>query len=240
MPAQPYNAYILHRIPYRETSYLVDIFTLEQGKLRGIAKGVRGSKTDRKSLLQAFQLLEVSISGRNDLKNIGRIEAKQKSFTFPERNMFCAMYLNELVNRVLPESLPAEDVFAHYQSSLQQLSTLNMKDPSALAQIECLLREFEMNLLTNLGYMPDLSQCHSSGQEVEKEGQYEYHHELGLQHVAIRSQASVFSGEDLIAIANLQWTPTSLKTAKQIMRLALKPLVGDKPLKSRELFGGVR
>lgn len=240
MPVQIYNAYVLHRIPYRETSYLVDIFTSEQGKLRGVAKGVRGSKNDRKSLLQAFQLLDVSVSGRNDLKNIGRIEAKQSSFNFPDRNMYCALYLNELVNRVLPEGLPVEDIFECYQSSLQKLSQLNMKDLSALAQIESLLREFEINLLSNLGYMPDLSQCNQTGEGIEAEGHYEYHQELGLQRVAIPRQQTVFIGKDLIAMSEFDWTAMSLKTAKQIMRLALKPLVGDKPLKSRELFSGVR
>jgi len=240
MPAHTYSAYVLHRIPYRETSYLVDIFTFEQGKIRGIAKGVRGSKSDRKSLLQAFQLLEVSVSGRNELKNIGRIEAKGNSFIFPERNMFCAMYLNELVNRVLPESLSVEDVFEHYQSSLTVLSQLDMQEVSAVGHIEALLREFEMKLLTSLGYMPDLLCCHASGEEIQADVHYEYHQEQGFERSLMPNPKSMFRGKDLLAINALEWTVSSLRAAKQIMRLALKPLVGDKPLKSRELFSGVR
>ena len=240
MPAHTYSAYILHRMPYRETSYLVDIFTYEQGKIRGVARGVRGSKSDRKSLLQAFQLLEVNLSGRNELKNIGRIEAKDNSFKFPERNMFCAMYLNELANRVLPESLPFEDVFEHYQASLQSLCQLKMDNASALGQVEGLLRGFEIKLLTSLGYMPDLSYCHATGEKIQIDSHYQYHQEQGFELTRVPSANAVFTGQDLQDIDTRNWSVSSLRAAKQIMRLALKPLVGDKPLKSRELFGAVR
>ncbi|MEC8417605.1 MAG: recombination protein O N-terminal domain-containing protein, partial [Pseudomonadota bacterium] len=44
------NAYVLHRRPYRETSYIVDFFTLEEGRISAVAKGVKNSKSDKKSL----------------------------------------------------------------------------------------------------------------------------------------------------------------------------------------------
>ena len=44
------TAFVLHRRPYRETSYIVDFFTLQEGKISAVAKGVKNSKSDRKSL----------------------------------------------------------------------------------------------------------------------------------------------------------------------------------------------
>ena len=37
------TAFVLHRRAYRETSYIVDFFTLEQGKVSAVAKGDRKS-----------------------------------------------------------------------------------------------------------------------------------------------------------------------------------------------------
>jgi DNA repair protein RecO (recombination protein O) len=43
-------------------------------------------------------------------------------------------------------------------------------------------------------------------------------------------------GQWVINMLNEEWDPNSLKTAKWITRQALQPLLGNKPLKSRELF----
>ena len=64
------TAFVLHRRPYRETSYIVDFFTLQEGKISAVAKGVKNSKSDRKSLLQPFQPLNVQLAGKSDLKNL--------------------------------------------------------------------------------------------------------------------------------------------------------------------------
>jgi DNA repair protein RecO (recombination protein O) len=43
-------------------------------------------------------------------------------------------------------------------------------------------------------------------------------------------------GQDILAIDNDEWHVDSLKAAKKISRIAMRPIVGDKPIKSRELF----
>ena len=50
------TAFVLHRRAYRETSYIVDFFTLEQGKVSAVAKGVRNSKSDKKACFNLFKL----------------------------------------------------------------------------------------------------------------------------------------------------------------------------------------
>ena len=44
--------FILHTIPYRETSLLVDIFTLNYGRLRCVAKGFR--KPNKKGIAKTL------------------------------------------------------------------------------------------------------------------------------------------------------------------------------------------
>jgi DNA repair protein RecO (recombination protein O) len=47
----------------------------------------------------------------------------------------------------------------------------------------------------------------------------------------------IFEGKNLLAMAGDEWTDEEvLKDAKKIMRLAIGRHLGDRPLKSRELF----
>ena len=75
MAAEQLNGFLLHRRAYRETSFLVNLFTVENGKVSAIVKGVRGSKSDKKSLLQPFQPLLIGVSGRYELKNLQQVES---------------------------------------------------------------------------------------------------------------------------------------------------------------------
>jgi len=45
-----------------------------------------------------------------------------------------------------------------------------------------------------------------------------------------------YHGNDLLAIVNGDWQPATRKTALHLCRALLAPHLGDKPLKSRELF----
>jgi len=35
-------AYVLHRTPFQNTSFIVDFFTVDYGRVRAVAKGARG------------------------------------------------------------------------------------------------------------------------------------------------------------------------------------------------------
>ena len=96
------EGYVLHRRPYRETSYIVDFFSLQAGRVSAVAKGVRNSKTDRKSLLQPFRPLRFQLSGKSELKNLRQIEAGGAVIMLAGTSLFCGMYLNEVINKVMP------------------------------------------------------------------------------------------------------------------------------------------
>lgn len=222
------NGYLLHRRQYRETSYLLDFFSLEQGKVSAVARGVRGSKNERKSLLQPFQPLLFGLSGRHELKNLGQLETARNRLSLQGKNLYCGMYLNELINRTLPLAEPYPHLFARYVHALEQLQHSQCA--------ESVLREFEFSLLLAMGYMPDLSQDWQTGQALQAGLYYTLVPEHGLQQVKNAQMPRCFSTETLVKIQQLQWDADSLAAAKVISRIALRPLLGTKPLKSRELF----
>lgn len=220
---------ILHRRPYRETSYIVDFFTREEGKVSAVCKGVRGSKSERKSLLQPFQPLLVSFRGRHELKNTGAIEPAGRQFHLSGMVMFSAMYLNEILSRSLPLEMAMPSVYETYIESLKALEQGT--------DVQHLLRHFEITLLDELGFGLDWQHDCVSGEPVDADGIYTFVEQQGFrQSVDSALPIQRIPGDVLLGIAERQWNAATLKWAKLIMRQALLPILGTKPLKSRELF----
>lgn len=228
-PLSHLNAMVLHRRAYRETSYIVDFFTREAGKVSAVCKGVRGKKSDKKSLLQPYQQLIVNLAGRRELKNLAGLEATGRRLTLMGDKLFSAMYLNELLNRTLLPEVSYTNLYDLYLASLVRLA-----DNQA---IEPVLREFEFNLLNELGYRLDLQHDWRNEEAVDPEAYYTFVSQHGIQKLASQDQTkNCFNGVELDKIVRNQWDNQSLKCAKMISRMALHPLLGSKPLKSRELF----
>ncbi|WP_158971382.1 DNA repair protein RecO [Paraglaciecola sp. L3A3] len=229
MVPQQLNGFLLHRREYRETSYLTDFFTAELGKISAVVKGVRGNKGDKKSLLQSFQPLLISISGKHELRNLNQLESSASMFRLAGHHLFSAMYINEILNRLLPKEVPHPELYCLYQETLALLNTG--------CKIEPCLREFEISLLNELGYGFDLNYDYENEQAVEPDGEYCLVLEQGVKRVGAEFKGNNrFSGDALLQMSQLIWNPASLHCAKSINRLALSQLLGPKPLKSRELF----
>lgn len=229
MAIEQLNGFLLHRRAYRETSYLVSIFTLERGRVSAVVKGVRGSKSDKKSLLQPFQALLINVSGKHELKNLQQVESTASRFGLTGQALFSAMYLNEVLNRLLAVEIPQPEIFSLYQHSLHALTTDGAIEP--------ILRQFELGLLDELGYGLDLAHDSDSAEPLESDGYYQLIPEQGLRAVSSKlSSPYYFNGSVLLQVARGQWDNNSLHCAKRITRIALAQLLGSKPLMSRELF----
>lgn len=223
------NAYVLHRRPYRETSYIVDFFTLEEGKISAVAKGVKNSKSDKKSLLQPFQHLRIQLSGKSELKNLRHVESVSPSINLVGTPLFCAMYVNELSNRIMPAGLASDGVYSAYELAL---NALYQND-----DIEVTLRAFEFALLDEMGLLPDFTMDVEYEMPIEEKGSYHFQPDAGfVQMPSDIAGARGFPGIALLSLAQGEFTPLSKKVAKVLCRDLLKPLIGNKPLKSRELF----
>ena len=226
------NAYVLHRRPYRETSYIVDFFTLEEGRISAVAKGVKNSKSDKKSLLQPFQHLRLQLSGKSELKNLRHVESVSPSINLAGTALFCAMYVNELTNRIMPAGLASDGVYNAYENAL-----LSLRDEN---DIEVTLRQFEFALLDEMGLLPDFTTDVEYEMPIVESGSYHFQMDAGFirlpEDAAGARGMRGLPGQALLSLSQGEFTPLSKKVAKVLCRDLLKPLIGDKPLKSRELF----
>jgi DNA repair protein RecO (recombination protein O) len=223
------RALILHRFPYRETSLLLDMFTEQQGRIRLVARGARRQRSTLKGCLQIFTPLQIQWRGTGTLQTLQQAEALSLSLPLTGRALYSALYVNELLCRLLLPEISYETLFGQYLQTLCQLAASD-------GHYEPALRCFEFALLQALGYGVDFQHCAATGMEIRDQVRYRYKAEYGFVTAAVASEDS-FSGQQLRALAAGQFADaTTLRAAKIFSRLALKPYLGSRPLKSRELF----
>ncbi|WP_328184898.1 DNA repair protein RecO [Marinobacter sp. OP 3.4] len=235
MQASQEPAYVLHRRPYRETSLLVDLFTLNHGKVGVIARGANSVRSAMKAQLQPFQPLLVDWTGRSDLKTLTHVDNRPGVQLGHGKGLYSGFYLNELLQKLLSPFDPAQDLFAAYLDALEALAT-------AGDQVEPVLRRFEMRLAEGLGYGFDWGLAMDSGEPVQPGGRYCYDPQHGiLAGSGDHARLTGLPGEALLKLAagNLE-DADARRTAKQVMRALTDFLLQGKPLNSRALFAGGR
>ncbi len=222
--------FVLHQRPYRDSSALLEIFSRDYGKLGLVARGIRSPKSKWRGDLQAFKPLLLSWQSRGDLGTLTDVECGRHGAALSGTSLYSAYYLNELLMRLLERHDPHPALFEDYLGALAALHEQ--------VEVETVLRRFEKHLLDELGYGLVLEQDVETGDEIVPESRYDYHLESGP--VAIQEEAAggfVFPGKSLLAIAAENFDDAEvLRDAKRLMRAALRIYLGDKPLKTREIF----
>ena len=223
-------AFVLHRRAYRETSLLLDVFSQEYGRIGLVARGAKSPKSRQRGELQPFTPVMLSWMQRGELGTLTAVEGSTPAYVLTGSALFSAFYINEVLVRLLARHDPHPNLFEYYQASLQNLA--------ANASIETTLRLFEKHLLIELGYGLPLDIDSDSGLPIQPEEYYDYHLESGPMHVASkRSDGFIFKGSSLLALdQDMLNDDACLLDAKRLMRAVLNLYLGDKPLKSRELF----
>ena len=225
-------AFLLHRRPFRDTSQILEFLTPEHGRISLVAKGVRRKARGGSlgAVLQPFTPLLVSFTGRSDLKTLTAVERVGTAMSLQGERLFSALYVNELLVKLLQRHDPHTLLFAHYAQALEALSSNSAVDVS--------LRTFEFSLLDVLGYQINPALDASSGEPVNPDRWYRLQDELGLvlSHEPPHPDRSLFSGADLLRIAHGDYADSAGLAAKRLLREALSVQLGGQPLRSRELF----
>jgi len=225
-------AYILHQRPYGNTSMLLEAFTASSGRIGLVARGVRRQGSRTRALLEPFQPLLLGWRGRGELKTLTGVEEAAPGHPPRGRALYAGYYCNELILRLIERDSAETTVFAAYERVLGALQGEQIP--------EAALRAFELDLLEALGYAPELQMTADTGEDVIADREYDFFADTGP--VAITGPqarpASVrVRGASLLALAarNLE-DPDALRSARRILRAALDPLLGGKPLKSRSVY----
>ncbi len=222
------HGFLLHSRPFRETSVIASFITDTDGRIDLIVRSVRGKQNKKNKPILPFCLYELSWVGRGDLKNLQSFEPIAAPIALQGAQLFCGLYLNELLHHLLPVLEGDSALLRVYADSLSRLAMQDSPEPT--------LRLFEATLLEKLGYGIDFFRD-ASGTALDPERFYRFMPEQGLLCVTATGSVDVGKGSDFIAIGNKDFsTAEARRLAKITMRAALAGCLGGKKLRSRELF----
>jgi DNA repair protein RecO (recombination protein O) len=234
-PLDKQPAWLLHSRPFRDTSVLLDFLTPDLGRVSAIARGARGPRSKYKALLQPFQPLTISLFGRSELLNLRDAEAAGPSQVLIGERLFSALYVNELMVRLLRGHEAEATLFSLYGAVLAGLGTG--------ADLEPLLRDFELRVLDALGFGLQFTHEAETGEVLAAEGWYYLHQDTGfvrqrhLHDAPQDSSHNLYRGHELHKIAARDFAESATRAcAKRLLRQVLQHHMSERPLTSRELF----
>jgi DNA repair protein RecO (recombination protein O) len=217
--------YILHHHPYRDTSRILEVITREHGRITVFARGVRGPKARLSSILQPFQMLLLSWTGRGEAAQLTGAESAQPVAPLPPSCLMAAFYLNELLLKLTTRHDPLPVLFDAYHLALENLRQGAVLEPE--------LRVFEKRLLEAVGYGLDLGSEAQTGKRIEPHQYYHFRPEQGL--VATVAEASgALAGHSLIGLANEHLEGArELEDSRRLLQAALAQCLEGRPLATR-------
>jgi DNA repair protein RecO (recombination protein O) len=220
--------YVLHTYPFKETSLVVELFSLQFGRIAAVAKGARRPHSAMRGMLQSFQLLEGAWSGKNELKTLHSLDWSAGLTLIKGEALMCGFYMNELLLRLLPREDAHENLFAYYQATLNTLATS--------PDLAITLRRFELKLLQEMGYAVPL-QIDENDAPIDANKNYRYEAEYGACDLNTTKNGVQLSGKTMLDMARDDYADaTTQSQSKQLMRYLLAYYLGDKPLHTRQLL----
>ena len=229
--------YLLHQRPYQEKRALYSLFSKEHGVIHGVGK--KGAPL--------FEPLQLFATGKKELKTFSQINlaplaydiSSEKSISYAQisgQQQYAALYLNEILWKLLPIEDPMPVLWQYYQDSL-----LTLKQSLTPQQLRLCLRQFEQQLFDQLGFSIPLTPD-SSLTTIDPNNIYRFLPDVGLVLVSqTDNQLSdtvqiLFEGSELIAMSELGITDITLSAWSRLYRLLLDHLLDYQPLQSRLLW----
>ena len=221
--------FVLHTLPWRETSLLVEVLTRDHGRLALMARGARRPRSTVRGVLRAFQPLELEWFGKNELRTLSNADWGDWQALLGGHALYCGLYLNELLLRLVARDDPHPFLYDAYAQTLNDLSKGHPE--------EMVLRRFELTLLKEIGYGLQLDREVGEGNAVQAESFYVFDPQMGPRIADRRTNAVQFSGRALLAMAADDWSdPVTIAQAKVLMRQVLAFHLGNQDLHTRALF----
>jgi DNA repair protein RecO (recombination protein O) len=230
-------SYVLHHRPYRDTSRILELFTRDHGRVSVFARGARGGgkagSSSLISVLQPFNRLLVSWSGRGEAGQLTGAEFDGAMQPLPPDRLVHGFYLNELLLKLFARHDSHPDVFALYAQTLDQLKQHDPVRP---------LRLFEKRLLEALGYGLALERDAHDDTPIDPQASYHYRIEQGPVRVyGVAENTTAYSGATLLSLAREELSDGAVcADARRLLRAALDRCLDGKELRSRQVMLALR
>src|SRR3989337_263405 len=154
------DAIVLRQRRLGEADRILTLYTPAHGKLEAKAKGVRKTTSRMGGHLQPLTRCMVQLAQGRVSEVVAGCQTMESFQALREdlERLSRALYAAELVDRLAPERVPA---FATYRLLLETLRRLEGED------IDLALRYFEMRLMDQSGFRPELERCVACGSALQ-------------------------------------------------------------------------
>jgi len=236
-------AYVLHRYDWSETSLIVELFTRAQGRMVVIAKGAKRPTSQLRPVLLPFQPVQALLGkppkdASNEVHVLRSAEWVGGRALLPAAAMFSGFYLNELLMKLLARQDAHPLLFDAYADTLEALAVPGADEAAAL-------RAFDLVLLRELGWLPELHQVTLTTEDLQPGHRYMLQTEAGLMPsdqgldaaASMAIQAALAHGSMAALRATSAEHATALRTP---LRHLLHYHLGPAPLRTRQVWQGVQ
>jgi len=156
------EAIIIKKTKLGEADRILTLYTPHLGKIQAKARGVRRPKSKLSGHLELLTHSQVSLARGRTLDTV--IGSQTINSFLPLKSDLwwltsCALYATELVNQFTPDHVENQPLFKLLLETMAQLCEANNK--------ELTLHYFELHLLNEVGYRPQLRQCVSCQQPLK-------------------------------------------------------------------------
>jgi DNA repair protein RecO (recombination protein O) len=223
-------AFVLHSYPYRETSLIIDVLSRDHGRLALVAKGAKRPHSALRGVLQTFQPLALSWSGKSEVRTLTGAEWVGGMLPLAGDALLCGFYVNELLVKFCAREDPHPQLFHHYVVTMTRLAH---DEPPVQV-----LRSFERVLLRETGYAMSLDRT-VARKAVVAEGRYVFDPERGVREASDEwpVQWPVVSGQTLLDMEKDDYhRAQTVAQSKTLMRFLLNTYLGGTPLATRQIL----
>jgi DNA repair protein RecO (recombination protein O) len=246
----PLLSYVLHRYDWSETSLIVELFTRTQGRMVVIAKGAKRPTSQLRPVLLPFQPLHALLGktpadAASEVQLLRSAEWAGGQPLLAAAAMFSGFYLNELLLKLLVRQDPHPALFDAYADTLAALAT--EADEAAA------LRAFELVLLRELGWLPELNSVTQTAEDLHPDQHYTLLAEAGIVPAGkgprgrawVALEAALVhgrtQGSSLGSTAALRAICAPEAAALRVpLRALLHYHLGPAPLRTRQVWQGVQ
>lgn len=222
-------AFVLHSYPYKETSLIVDVLTRDHGRIALVAKGAKRPHSKLRGVLQTFQPLSISWSGKSEVRTLTGAEWVGGLLPLERSALLCGFYLNELLVKFLARDDAHRPLFDHYVSTLNELAHGE--------SVPIVLRKFELALLRETGFAGNFTRCTTTREPVEPDEVYVVDPERGARPAREADVWPRVSGKTLLDMEREDYAdPATQSQSKFLMRSLLSHHLGGAPLNTRQIL----
>ena len=153
MPAYTTDAIVLHRRHFGETDNILTLYSPGLGRFSAIAKGARKAVSRLSGATEVLTCTRFGLASGKSLEIVTQVEV-QESFSALRKDLVRlahGLYLADLVEHSVEDHAPNPVLYDLFYTGLLQTQILPVPELAA--------RWFEVQLLGDLGYAPDLFLC---------------------------------------------------------------------------------